>query len=47
MHRLQAVAHIGQGAGDDDGHRIVEEGRAHLIFDVDLQQSCISGHTVS
>ena len=31
MHRLQAVAHIGQGAGDDNGHGILEEGGLHLL----------------
>ena len=25
MHRLQAVAHVGQGAGDDDRHGVADE----------------------
>ena len=35
MHRLQAVAHVRQGAGDDHGHGIVEIARLHLINDAD------------
>ncbi len=35
MHRLEAVADIGQGAADDDRHRIVEIRPAHLLFNVD------------
>src|SRR5690606_4863734 len=34
VHRFEAVAHVGQGAPDDDGHRVVEIRRAHLIFDI-------------
>src|SRR5438105_4632497 len=30
VHRLQAVAHIGQGATHDDAHRVVDERLAHL-----------------
>ena len=32
---LQAVAHIGQRAGDDHAHRVIEITRLHLINDVD------------
>ena len=32
---LEAVARVGQGAGDDDGHRVVEEGLGHLLGHVD------------
>ena len=35
MHRLQAVAHVGQRAPDDDRHRIVEIRTPHLFFNVD------------
>jgi hypothetical protein len=35
--RFQAVAHVGQGAPDDDAHRIVEIRLAHLVFEVDVQ----------
>ena len=34
VHRLQAVAHIGQRAGDDDRHRIVQERGLNLFFDI-------------
>ena len=33
--RLEAVAHVGQGAADDDAHGVVHVGLAHLVFDVD------------
>ena len=35
MHRLQAVANIGQRAADDHRHRIVEIRPPHLVFNVD------------
>ena len=35
MHRLEPVADVGQGSGDDDGHRVVQEGATHLVFDVE------------
>ena len=35
MHGLQAVAGIGQRAPDDDAHRVVEIGAAHLLFNID------------
>ena len=35
VHRLQAVAHVRQRAGHDDGHRIVEEAALHLDFEPD------------
>ena len=37
MHRLQAVADVGQRAPDDDAHRIVEIRLAHLVFEIDVQ----------
>ena len=37
MHGLQAVAHIRQGAADDDAHRVVQVGLAKLVLDVDRQ----------
>ena len=30
---LEAVAHVGQRAADDDGHRVVEVRRAHLVLE--------------
>ena len=35
VHRLEAVACIGQRAGHDDRHRVVEEGSLHLLLDLD------------
>ena len=35
VNRLEAVAHIGQRAGNDDRHRVGDEGRLHLVFQVD------------
>ena len=37
VHRLQSVADVGQGAPDDDAHRIVEIRLAHLVFEVDVE----------
>ena len=34
---LEAVANVGEGAPDDDGHGVVEVGAAHLVLDVDGQ----------
>ena len=36
LRRLEAVAHVGQRARDDDGHRVVEERVLDLVRDVDL-----------
>ena len=36
LHGLQAVTDIREGAGDDDGHRIVDVGRPHLVVDFHL-----------
>ena len=35
MNGLEAVAHVGQGAADDDGESVVEVRPAHLLFNVD------------
>jgi hypothetical protein len=40
VHGLEAVADVGQGAADDDGHRVVEIRPAHLVFDIDRKQKC-------
>ena len=32
---LQTVSHVGQRPGDDDGHRVVEEGTLDFLIDVD------------
>ena len=37
VHRLQAVADIGQRAAHDHAHRVIEVGLAHLVFEVDVQ----------
>ena len=36
VRRLQPVAHVGQGAADDDAHGVVHVGPAHLVFDGDV-----------
>src|SRR5262249_7190399 len=33
VHRLQSVAHVGQGAPDDHRHGVVEVRRAHLLLE--------------
>ena len=33
VHRLEAVAHVGQRPRDDDAHRVVDERLLHLFFD--------------
>jgi hypothetical protein len=35
MHRLQAVAHVGQRPAYDHAHGVIEVGLAQLVFDVD------------
>jgi len=35
MHGLEAVQSAGQRAPDDDAHRVVEIGAAHLLFNID------------
>jgi hypothetical protein len=35
VHRLQAVAHVRQGAPDDDAHRVVEVRALHLDLEAD------------
>ena len=37
VHRLQAVADIGQGASHDHAHRVIEVRLLHLVFEVDVQ----------
>ena len=34
LHGLQAVARVREGAGDDDGHRVIDVGRLHDVRDV-------------
>ena len=36
MDRFEAVAHVGQGAGDDDAHGVVEIRGVHLGGDFDF-----------
>ena len=35
LHGLEAVAHVGEGARDDDAHGVVEIRLAHFGFDID------------
>ncbi len=35
VHRLEAVAHIGQSPANDHAHRVIEVGVAHLLFQAD------------
>ena len=35
VHGLEPVAHIGDGAADDDAHRVVQVGRTHLVLNRD------------
>ena len=35
MDRLEAVADVGQRAGHDHAHRVVEVARPHLVLDAD------------
>jgi hypothetical protein len=35
MHRLEAVAHVGQRAAHDHAHRVVEIRAPHLLFETD------------
>ena len=37
VHRLKAVANVGQSAADDDAHGVVEIRLAHLVFEVDVE----------
>src|SRR5436853_5424307 len=34
MHGLEAVAHVWQGATDDDGHGVIQIGAPHLVFNI-------------
>src|SRR5436305_5399053 len=34
MHGLEAVAHIWQGATDDDRHGVIQVGAPHLVFNI-------------
>ena len=38
MHRLQAVANIGQGAAHDHAHGVIEVRPLHLVFDIDRDE---------
>ena len=40
--RLQAITGIGQGTGNDDGHRIVQEGLRHFVGDIDRGNVVVS-----
>jgi hypothetical protein len=35
VHRLQAVAHVGDRAAHDHAHRVIEVGSPHLVLDAD------------
>ena len=48
MDGLEAVAHVGQGARDDDAHRVVEVRDAHLVLDADGSDVAhVVGHVVA
>jgi hypothetical protein len=47
MHGLETVAGIGQRAPDDDAHRVVEIGAAHLLFNIDRNEICAAGRVPS
>ena len=40
--RLEPVAHVGQRAGDDDAHRVVDERLLHLLFD-EARKNALAG----
>jgi hypothetical protein len=42
VHRLEAVAHVGQRAPDDHAHRVVEIAALHLELEVDLLDLVVS-----
>ena len=44
MHRLEAVAHVGERPADDDAHRIIEVGTPHLVLEADRQ--CFFGEWI-
>ena len=45
VHRLEPVAHVGQGAADDDAHGVVEIGATHLVLDANRDDfSCEIRH---
>ena len=42
MNRLEAVAHVREGAGGDDGHGVLDEGLLHLRAELaDLQRAAV------
>ncbi len=41
VYGLEAIAHIWQGPGHDDRHRVVDVGLLHLFFNVDLDDSVL------
>ena len=43
LHGLQAVAGVGEGARDDDGHRILDVGRLHDVGDVGRGEFFVGG----
>ena len=42
VHRLQAIAHIGQGTVDDHRHRVGDEALLHLLFKFDRDQTILN-----
>ncbi len=50
LDRLEPIAHVGQGAGDDDRHRVVDEALLHLLGDLHLGDSpvrwALCGHAL-
>ena len=47
LHRLEAVAHVGQGAADDHAHGVIEVAALHLLLDRDDLEGArrkVAGH---
>jgi hypothetical protein len=42
VHGLEAVAHVGQRAVDDDGHRVADERGLHFLFKVGWDQMVLN-----
>src|SRR5712692_3495134 len=41
LHRFESVANVGQGARDDDAHRVVEIRLAHLVLELDADHAVV------
>ena len=43
LHRLQAIARVREGAGDDDGHRVIDVRRLHDVGDIGGRELFVGG----